>query len=213
MISLFSTSRARKNPHSFYHGRQIHQLSSEERRKIARGIYEVETAVHSQVGDGDHATFGMVLGTLEHHKDVVIGVSYDLPEHAIGGPYTGYVMGYEIDPEEGEFDDEFEAIEDVTGLTVEDFQRLSPSGKLFLLEDQARLPGEHSKADFRALIAECLQFARANKVVFFTEARESTSYNFFKGGRYGDVEILYEYKVPDYFGPGDHMYYIVGRWK
>ena len=213
MISLFSTSRARKNPHSFYHGRQIHQLSSEERRKIARGIYEVETAVHSQVGDGDHATFGMVLGTLEHHKDLLIGVSYERPEYEIGGPYTGYIMGYEIDPDEGEFDDEFEAIEDATGLTVEDLQAYSPSGKIFLLEDQARLPGDQYKSDFRALVAEVLEYFREQKLVFLTEARESTSYAYYKGGRYGDMEFFYENKHPDYFGPGDHMYDLVGRWK
>jgi hypothetical protein len=213
MFQLFNNSTARRNPHKFYHDRQIHQLSREDRVKIARGIHAVETAVHGQIGYGQHASFSQILATLEHHKDVLIGVAYDKPEYAIGGPYTGYIMGYEIDPDEGEFDDEFEAIEDATGLTFEDLQKFSPSGKIFLLEDQARLPGDQYKAEFRALLAEFLGYLRDNKVVFLGEARESTTYAYFKSGRYGEMEFFYEGLHRDYFGPGDHMYDVVARWK
>lgn len=213
MRDIFTSNQTRKNPHTLYTGRQIHALSARERKKIARGIADVEKQVHGNLGYGQHADLSDIIGTVEHHRDVIIGVTYARPEDRIGGPYMGYIMGYEIDMEEGLFDDEIEAFTEVTGLTYDQLIEKIPMGKLFHLEDQARLPGDESKREFYGLYTDFVRYAQSNGLGFVGEARESTTYNFMKGGRYGDMKFLYERFRPNYFGPGDHMYDIVAYWE
>lgn len=213
MYTLFHTNPIRTNPYTMYKGREIHQLSDQDRYAIAQGIADVERAVHGSIGYGQHASLSDILGTVNHHKDVLVGVCYANEEDKIGGPYLGYFMGYEIDPDEGIFEEELDAFTDVTGITYEELLRRIPMGKLFHLEDQARFPTEEAKREFRRMYGEALNYFQSQGFGFIGEARESTTYRLMKSGVYGDMEFLYEHRHPNYFGRGDHMYDLVAYWK
>lgn len=205
-------SKSRKNPHTTWIGREIaDNLSSEDRRRVGRAITDLEEKVWSRVGYGQHADFGTIMATLNHHKDVVVGVAF-AKEGQEFGPYVAYVISYEIDKHEAEQDMDIEELEDAAGMTYDELMRIIPSGKLFYIEDMVVDQSVTGMRQGMSMFKALLNDMRAHGHGFVGLSRVDTGYKLLKSReKKGDVTILYdELYDEDFFGNGDGVRLVIG---
>lgn len=212
--STFSNASTRKNPHTFWKAREIQQLTDAQKNSVAEGISRLEEQIWVPImgrwllqGKADF------LSTLEHHKDVILAVSYERPEHKFTGPYLSYVIGYEIDIDEGIHDEEIELLEEFTGRSYEDILQEIPSHKIFYFEDYSRQPNDQAKLENAQMAQEVLHYLRSEGIGFYGDLRASTTYRLFTT-RYQDaITILVDSEHRNYYDQGEHMHSVVGYFK
>ena len=213
MHSVFSNKRHRSNPHSLWKGREIESLTATQKGSVAEGIAQLERLVWSPIMPGSLQGKYDFLSTLNHHRDVILAVSYADLSQKYGGPYLSYLIGYEIDPEEGIHDDEIEMLEDVTGRDFQDILDEIPSGKIFYFEDYSRAPTEEAKQENRQMFTNVLQYLKSEGIGFAGDLRENTSYQILNRHHADDVHIFLDDRHPNYYGRGEHCHSVVGYFK
>lgn len=212
MHKFINFSQMRKNPHLIWSGRSMAEdVSARDRRQVGRAITNLEAKIWSDIGEGEHADFETVMATLEHHKDVVVGVAF-AKEGQEFGPYVAYVIAYEVDPEEAEQDIDVEELEEESGVTYDELIDMIPSGKLFYIEDMVvdkTIGGvRQGMAMFKDLLNRMREFGHG----FVGMSRIDTGYKLLKSReKKGDVTIVYdEMYDEDFFGEGDGVRLVIG---
>jgi hypothetical protein len=214
MFSVFKNSKSRNNPHTLWKGREIATLSSAQKDSVAEGISQLEATIWTPImGRWNLQGKDDFLGTLRHHKDVIVAVSYELPEQKFTGPYLSYIIGYEIDVDEGIHDDEIELLEDVTGRSYDDILQEIPSHKIFYFEDYSRLPTEQARVENARMSQEVLQHMKSEGIGIYGDFRESTSYRLINTRYAQDFTMLLDIENRDYYAHGEHMHSIVGYFR
>ena len=212
MYKFFNVKPDRKNPHTIWTGRTIPEdLSKKDRRKLGQAISELESKVWSEIGDGEHSDYETVMATLEHHKDVIVGVAYAKEDQEFG-PYLAYIIAYEVDPEEAEQDIDIEDLERESGISYDELIEMIPSGKLFYIEDmvvdKTVRGARQAMAMFKALLNEVRDAGHG----FVGLSRISTGYKLLKSReKKGDLTIVYEEGIDDdFFGRDDGIRLVIG---
>ena len=213
MYSIFSNRRLRSNPHSLWKEREIQTLTAAQKNSVAEGIAQLERIVWSPIMPGGLQGKYDFLSTLNHHRDVILAVSYADPSQKYGGPYLSYFIGYEIDPNEGIHDDEIEMLEDVTGRDFQDILDEIPSGKIFYFEDYSRAPTEEARVENFKMFANVLQYLKSEGIGFAGDLRENTSYRILNRYHADDVHIFLDEVQMNYYARGEHCHSVVGYFK
>ena len=213
MYSVFSNQSVRRNPHSLWKGREIQGLTPAQKDSVAGGIAQLERAVWSPIMPYGQQGKYEFLSTINHHKDVIVAVSYADPSHKYNGPYLSYFIGYEIDPDEGIHDDEIEMLEEVTGRDFQDILREIPSGKIFYFEDYSRAPTEEARQENRQMFRTVMQYLKSEGIGFAGDLRENTSYRILNRHHTDDVHIFLDERQEDYYARGEHCHSVVGYFK
>jgi len=213
MYTLFHTNPTRANPYTMYKGREIQSLTAAQKDSVAEGIAQLERLVWSPIMAGSLQGKYDFLDTLNHHRDVILAVSYADPSQKYGGPYLSYFIGYEIDPDEGIHDDEIEMLEDVTGRDFQDILDEIPSGKIFYFEDYSRVPTEQARQENRQMFMRVLQYLKSEGIGFASDLRESTSYHILNRYHADDVHLFLDEVQRDYYAQGEHCHSVVGYFK
>jgi len=212
--STFLSTKSRKNPHTFWKAREVEHLTAAQKDSIAEGISELEGQIWEPImGRWNLQGKADFLSSLQHHKDVIVAVSYESPDQKFTGPYLSYIIGYEIDIDEGIHDDEIELLEEITGRSYEDILQEIPSHKIFYFEDYSRLPTDQAKNENAQMAQEVLRYMRSEGIGFYGDFRSSTSYRLLNT-RYRDaVTVLVDQEHRNYYAQGEHMHSIVGYFR
>ena len=212
MYKLLNFSVNRSNPHKLWTGRAIAENTSKrERRKIGKAITDLEAKIWRDIGDGTHACYDTVMATLNHHKEVIVGVAYSDKDDEFG-PYTAYIISYEVDPEEAEQDIDIQELEEASGMSYEELIEMIPSGKIFYIEDMVvdkSIGGvRQGMAMFKALLNKMREMGHG----FVGMARQGTGYRLLKSReKKGDVTIVYDVMYDEnFFGEGDGVRLVIG---
>ena len=213
MFSVFSNNRSRPNPHSLWKAREIQSLNATQKDSVAEGIAQLERLVWSPIMPGTLQGKYEFLSTLNHHRDVILAVSYADPSQKYEGPYLSYFIGYEIDPAEGIHDDEIEMLEDATGRSFQDILAEIPSGKIFYFEDYSRAPTEQARIENSLMFSVVMQYLKSEGIGFAGDLRENTSYRILNRYHADDVHIFLDELQRNYYARGEHCHSVVGYFK
>ncbi len=212
MHKFINFGRTRHNPHKVWTGRSMaEEVSSKERRQIGKAIANLEAQVWSEIGDGEYSDLETVMATLDHHKDVVVGVAYKSEDDELG-PYSAYVIAYEVDPEEAEQDIDIEELEAESGISYDELIEMIPSGKLFYIEDMVVDKSLGGVRQGMAMFKDLLNRMRELGHGFVGLARQGTGYKLLKSReKKGDLAIVYdEAHDDDFFGEDDGVRLVIG---
>lgn len=210
MKSYFSFS-GRQNPHTIMSDGDIHYTSTDEKWRIAQGIGDLERKVWGKIAphfiEGPHS----FMSTLMSGDDVLLGVSFVNEEDAIGGPYLSYFIAEE---EDLRFTPWKSTYERMTGKSFNDFINHIPSTnpRLFYRKDQSREDSPLAKREHRELMDDLYDYMESEGIAFATYARADTTYKLMKAGKQGNMVIAAESLIPDFYGPGDDCYVVMGYY-
>lgn len=212
MRKYIQFSQVRRNPNTIWTGRSIAEdVSRRDRNRVGRAITDLESKIWGEVGYGEHADFETIMATLDHHKDVVVGVAY-AKEGQEFGPYLAYVIAYEVDPEEAEQDIDIEELEEESGITYDELIDMIPSGKLFYIEDMVVDKTIGGVRQGMAMFKGLLNRMRESGHGFVGMSRLDTGYKLLKSReKKGDVTLIYDEMIDeDFFGEGDGARLVIG---
>jgi hypothetical protein len=203
--------RGRQNPHLKVADGQIDQISSRDKRAIARGIADLERKVWSKIDPDTIEGAYSFFETLDSGDDVILGVSFAEGADAIGGPYLSYFIAEEVDLDDTGWR---EVYEDETGEDFDDFIASLPSNnpRMFYRQDQTRDSSPLAKEEHRKLMDDLYAYMEEEGIAFATYARADTTYRLMKAGRQGNMVIVVEERIPDMYGPGDDSYRVMGYY-
>ena len=201
----------RQNPSFIATDGALDGASTEVKWEIAQGIADLERKVWGKIAphfiEGPHS----FMGSLMSGDDVLLGVSFADEDDAIGGPYLSYFIAEEEDLDSTLWGITYERI---TGESFDDFIERIPSTnpRLFYRKDQSREDSPLAKREHRELMDDLYDYMESEGIAFVTYARADTTYKLMKAGKQGNMVIAAESLIPDFYGPGDDCYIVMGYY-
>ena len=211
MYTIFSNKTRRPNPFTLLTGNEVQTLTRTQKNSVAEGIARLESIVWTPIMPGNLQGKYDFLDTLNHHKDVILAVSYADPSQKFHGPYLSYFIGYEIDPEED--DEEVEVLEEMTGRSFQDLLNEIPSGKIFYFEDYSRAPTEQARRENAQMALAVMRYLKSEGIGFAADLRERTSYRILNTRHSESFHKILDERQTDYYGRGEHCHTVVGYFK
>ena len=212
MRSFMSFSRdTRQNPHSFFTGYSAKNLGKLNKLRVAKSIANLEGEVWGEIAPHFVEGFQSFAQKLLFSDDVIVGVSYENEGDSLG-PYLSYFVATEVDTYRPSMWSEF--YEDVTGLDFDAFIDSLPSDdpRFFQRDDQTRANSQLAKREHRALMDEVYDYMEEEGIAFGTFARERTTYNLMRSGKQGNMVIVAEEYIPDFYDIGDGAVQLIGYY-
>ena len=205
------TEKARRNPHSYFTGQSAKQLGRVNKLRVAKSIANLEREVWGEIAPHFVEGFPSFAQKMLFSDDVIVGVSYENDTDTFG-PYLSYFVATEVDASRPSMWSDF--YEDVTGLDFEDFIADLPSNnpRFFQRDDQTRAKSQLAKREHRALMDEVYDYMEEEGIAFGTFARERTTYNLMRSGKQGNMVIVAEEYIPDFYDVGDGAVQLIGYY-